>query len=255
MVRIRSKSGKRRREIVAGANESCGNGSSALLTVIARVDGQQVRALVDTGASKTVIRKELGRTEQVGEVMLRVAGGISLVGKERVVNLEVAGMEINLSVCEIEEIVPGVDVLLGVDAIKKLGGVIFDEQGKIKWVKANESETVLGIANTETIDDADFMSYFNGESWNVKWKWNENTMTRQVGIRREYKIQERCREDFDKEITEWIKDGILATYQKVSEVAFIMNSIFGRYSAQSFPSFSFSFKTIESLIVRNCRSI
>ena len=86
--------------------------------------GREVRALVDTGCTTTMVRFNLVG-ERVGESWMSAFDGRKMrCGRERPVNLEVRGTPVEVSAVAIEHL----DVVLGMDVIEQLGGRDGQEQ-------------------------------------------------------------------------------------------------------------------------------
>ena len=56
------------------------------------------------------------------------------------------------------------------------------------------------------IDDKDFTAVFNGEQWVAKWKWKSQEPTLHNKCV-EYSVSESKREDYEKELDQWINNG------------------------------------------------
>ena len=95
---------------------------TALPIIEVRVEGREVRALVDTGCTTTMVRSSLVG-ERVGENWMSAFDGRKVrCGGERPMNLEVRGTPVEVSAVAIEHLVGDLDVVLGMDAIEQLGG-------------------------------------------------------------------------------------------------------------------------------------
>ena len=71
------------------------------------------------------------------------------------------------------------------------------------------------------IDDDDFFAKFDGKQWNVKWKWTGEapTLTNTLGC---YPASPQLRQDFEKEVNEWIQSGILVPVPSDIEVSSVV---------------------------------
>ena len=97
---------------------------TALPIIEVRVGGREVRALVDTGCTTTMVRSSLVG-ERVGESWMSAFDGRKVrCSGERPMNLEVRGTPVEVRAVAIEHLVGDLDVVLGMDAIQKLGGVV-----------------------------------------------------------------------------------------------------------------------------------
>ena len=78
--------------------------------------------------------------------------------------------------CLCADLLLGFDLILGMDVIKKLGGVTVTEIGEISFGEKN-FELAYGAKVIESplrIDNVDFIADFNGKRWIVEWKWKDN---------------------------------------------------------------------------------
>ena len=68
------------------------------------------------------------------------------------------------------KIIPNVDVLLGMDVIKALGGVLINDEGVVQWVRKKNFAMAAKVANSKEkqLDDEDFQANFDGSSWNAE---------------------------------------------------------------------------------------
>lgn len=150
-------------------------------------------------------------------------------------DLVVAGERVRVR-CLASEIVPGFDILLGMDAIQLLGGVRVAADGKTVRFGSHEVSAVaepcvageleekregkkpgLMSRNPEEAEveliDKDFVATFKDGSWHVTWKWADEsgapTLKNQVP---RYRIEEEVETAFSDELDEWIKEGWLQEY-------------------------------------------
>ena len=104
----------------------------------------------------------------------------------------------------------GFDLLLGMDVIKKLGGVYIDEGGK-----AHLAEAAHTFGATIELEKPDFCAEFDQrtKSWTVSWKWSGDQPPEKLYNRvPEYTIPSRARAEYDKELQKWIDNGWLVPY-------------------------------------------
>ena len=104
----------------------------------------------------------------------------------------------------------GFDLLLGMDVIKKLGGVRIDERGK-----AHFAEVAHTLGATIDLEQPDFCAEFDQrtKSWTVSWKWSGDQPPEKLYNRvPEYTIPARTRAEYDKELKIWIDNGCLVPY-------------------------------------------
>ena len=104
----------------------------------------------------------------------------------------------------------GFDLLLGMDVIKKLGGVHIDEGGK-----AHFAEVAHTLGATMELKQPDFCSEFNQctKSWTVSWKWSGDQPPENLYNRvPEYTIPARACAEYNKELQNWVDNGWLVPY-------------------------------------------
>ena len=104
----------------------------------------------------------------------------------------------------------GFDLLLGMDVIKKLGGVHIDEGGKAHFAEAAHT-----LGATIELEQPDFRAKFDQrtKSWTVSWKWSGDQPPEKLYNRvPEYTIPVRARAEYDKELQNWIDNGWLVPY-------------------------------------------
>jgi hypothetical protein len=176
------------------------------------VSGKKVKALVDTGCSRTIVADRLLAHVAGGEGRITAVDGSGVKCKyANAVSLGVGERVIQADCLVLEKILPGVDVILGMDVIGRLGGVTVSVEGGTPRVQFG---TVTGcvaaqLTRTKSIEDKDFTAEFDGRKWTVKWKWKSSgapVPRNRVGC---YSITDEVKEDFDKEVKSWIDEGIL----------------------------------------------
>jgi transposase InsO family protein len=124
------------------------------------------------------------------------------------VDMVVEGNKVTLN-CLIADIVSGFDVLLGMDAIDKLGGVSISNNGKT--VRFLRETSIASVSVEMNIVDKDFSAQFRDGIWVVKWNWLEGP-PKIVNSVPGYRVQKEIKDEYDKEIDEWIDSGWLQRY-------------------------------------------
>ena len=118
--------------------------------------------------------------------------------------IQLNGVEVKLQCLVIEKMLSGVDVILGIDGICLFGGISIHADGSISF-----NENFVGVSQKEVkIIDKDFDAKFDGDRWSVNWKWlnNEPQLKNFVSS---YKIPVDATDEFESEISSWIKEGWL----------------------------------------------
>lgn len=172
-------------------------------------------ALVDTGCSRSIVRPSIVSETRECAVhnIVTMDGRVIECGVESDIHVSVGSRSVVMR-CLVTELFGDVALLLGMDAISKLGGVMVSRHGEVKFgapgcVAAAASEGTVSCK----IDEDDFCAEFSMGRWVVGWKFHDGckpTLTNRVG---EYKIAEGLREEFDREIQQWISDGWLVPFE------------------------------------------
>ena len=112
--------GKRVRGIVCASCFPCV--STALPTVDVRVGNQIIRALVDTGCSRTIVaRKLVNEVRPSRDIVLSVDGSILRCGTGYL-ELAVQDRSIRTRVLVLDSLLSQFDLVLGMDVIQEMGG-------------------------------------------------------------------------------------------------------------------------------------
>ena len=216
--------------------------------------GREVRALVDTGCSTTVLASYLmPKCEGMESCLTAVDGREIVCDGEGNVELTVQGIHLSVNAIILGRLVDGVDVVLGMDAINQLGGVVIAKGEPVKFGKVmkkcclpvrnegaqcavmvekqklEKSDEAKGkprrsVDNKELrkepckIDDKGFAARFDGERWEVEWLWKGDrpVLKNRIGCY-EHSLKGRVKEEFDREVERWIDEGILVPWEGVEE--------------------------------------
>ena len=95
------------------------------------VEGKRSIALVDTSCSRTIVSRRMVSTKDMRPLYKKVVmmnGTVSTCDHAASVNIEICGTVVGLN-CLVADIVPGFDILLGMDAVAALGGVQISQNG------------------------------------------------------------------------------------------------------------------------------
>ena len=127
-------------------------------------------------------------------------------------DIEVQGYAIrDLPVLVLPHLPCGSSILLGIDIVKKIGSLSLraDSQGNVK-AKFNSGQIVLSAVEAATwvIEDQDFVAKFDGEHWEVAWKWKGDPPVLQ-NRKAQYTIGSDIKDAYDQEIQRWIAEGWL----------------------------------------------
>ena len=186
-------------------------------------------ALVDTGCSKSIVASRLVGYDSSRGTSVRTVDNrlITCRGEKRGLMLDVLGRVLKVDVIVMDELIPGIDFILGYDvAVNLLGGVTVTPNG----VTFNLDNDVAGAVvegseneNKIEINDPDFRAEFDGKKWVVEWLFKpgqEPVLKNKVscyGSTMKGSIQN----EFDEEIQNWIKEGILVPWKEKVNVGVI----------------------------------
>mgnify|MGYP003417316483 FL=1 len=177
-----------------------------------RVDGVRRRALIDTGCTHTLVRNGVAKVGAVDARRVRILladGKYGESSETRDVCLEVVGKRMNVQCIVLAEMLNGVDVIVGMDVLMKVGGMRVTSEGVEFDAEGTVGCSVLDSLSSEhRILDPDYEAWFDGEKWTVKWFWNEREPCVRENIAN-YGISCDVKEKFDEEIDAWINEGIL----------------------------------------------
>lgn len=209
-----------------------------------RVRGQRVvKALVDTGCTKTVVSSHLvGKCE--GEVYVIAFDGSRVKCRgRREVTLNVCGTEMIVDTIITDRIFGGVEMVLGMDVINRMGGVAIvngkaefsgvccgvktqmlesDENGVDENMSSGIEDDCKIIGRQEIIKDSDFEASFDGENWTASWVWKGDIpMLKNKVDCYDKNMSEDIRDGFEKEVERWIEEGILMPWEEKVHVGII----------------------------------
>lgn len=199
---------------------------NALPIIDVLIGNTPARGLVDTGCSTSVVHSRYV-PQCEGEIFISAFDGSQIKCKgAHWVKLRVNDDHVTVRAVVSDQLVNGVDVVLGVDVIGQLGGVTVT-QGKVCFGALGVASVSQQIENRPSvegdescskvvIEDPDFHAMFDGQKWTVKWFWKNNepvTLTNKVSCYNK-KLEGWKKEEFEKEVDRWIAEGILAPWKK-----------------------------------------
>ena len=174
------------------------------------VNGRLVNALVDTGCTTTMVHDRLVDGAKGKAVMVAFDGREVACRGMTQIDLGIGERLVSHEVTVVENMVKGVDVVLGMDVIGKLGGIKV-KKGEIEFGTCAVSNATERPRSVLDIKDRDFEAFFDGKSWEVKYFWNEGgppNLKNKVG---EYKtnLSPEKMKSYEEEVERWIEEGIL----------------------------------------------
>ena len=179
-----------------------------------KISNENVNALFDTGCSRTLVKEKFGGSIK-GRCSLRAVDGkkVKCRGLSEI-EMSLLGQTLTTDAIVVDEMIDGVEVVVGMDVIKRLGPVTMNGC----MVTLSEHETVAtGVEPTDEwlINDKDFSANFDGEKWTVRWKFkgSEPVLT---GTKALYDrgLEGKKKEEFDREVRRWIEEGILVPWHE-----------------------------------------
>ena len=99
--------------------------------------------------------------------VITMSGDKIKCGFETEVNVQVRDRNLMLSCIVTPRIIEGYQLLLGMDAINKIGCVIF-RRGEVFF--GNVARVEVRQTPTMEVIDKDFTAHFNGRCWSVSWQ-------------------------------------------------------------------------------------
>mgnify|MGYP003536646398 FL=1 len=136
---------------------------------------------------------------------------ISCAGSCRIL-VVVGGRELSLN-CLVTNLLPGYDMLLGMDVISLLGGVTISDDGSVSFPSLVSA--AAQVQSSVEIKDEDFVASFSRGRWEVEWNWkSDSTHPLELGNKvSQYKVPANVKPEFDAEVTEWIQKGWLRPFE------------------------------------------
>ncbi|XP_068233538.1 uncharacterized protein [Palaemon carinicauda] len=191
------------------------------------------KGLVDTGCSTFVVHSKFVPCCK-GEVYISAFDGSHIKCKVAdCVELGVNGECVTVRAVVSNQLVNGVDVVLGVDVIDQLRGVTVT-QGKVCFGAFGVASVGQEIkhrlcgerdnnSSTVVIGDPNFHARFYGQKWTVRWFWENNeTVTLQKKVScYDKKLDGWKKEEFENEVDRWIAEGILVPWKEKVDIGII----------------------------------
>ena len=171
---------------------------------------------MDSGCQQTVISQTV--CNESGEwprgpwqVVTMLNGEKTECGAEAPVELQVGGVLVRNSCLVTLMLVCGVDVILGMDIVKRLGGVCIGKDSGVSW---GGKHCALGVTSASyegpkmRIQENDFTAEFDGRQWTVEWKW-QNGEPQLSNMCAQYAVPGEHQSEYEAELGQWVADGWL----------------------------------------------
>jgi len=165
-------------------------------------------------------------------------------------SVDVRGVSVSVDAIVSDSILSDIDLVLGMDAITKLGGVSITCGNKVEFgveccgagaedtpsqcdgktgsVREQasdgyeDSDSELKAQDVEIIEDSDFKAVFDGKTWTVEWKWKSEPPNLKNKIEcYDRQMDAGTMEGFEKEVESWITEGILLPWNEHVETGII----------------------------------
>ena len=135
------------------------------------MNGRKLRALIDTGCTTTLGIPEIAEDWNCKSRITVVDGGDVDCKGISLVKLVVCGMKLNINAVVMDRMVEGIGLVMGMDAIRQLGGVLINgdevDFGAAKCAVAVylSKDCEVGKEKEEMIiEDQDFRAEFDGRA-------------------------------------------------------------------------------------------
>ena len=140
-------------------------------TVSMHINEKKRPTLVDTGCTRTLVRKLCCQMWERKEVPVLTVGGSSLICcEESVVRIGMSNvLPVAVRTLIVDRELLGYDLLLGLDAITQLGGMAMYGTNEVKFPQHGTP-----FCAAITLDEPDFYAeYDKGKHlWTASWKWS-----------------------------------------------------------------------------------
>ena len=187
------------------------------------INGVPSRSLVDTGCQRTVVTSDVIKVLGVKHnskpsVVTMLDGKTTRCEGEVDLVIDTGQDSVKLHCFVSPSLVCGFSSIIGMDAVRGLGGVTVSSQSVPRFgnVDAGMKMSLVAaagvtVASPLVVEDTDFSACFDGSCWKVSWKWKdeEPVLRNQCG---EYKISDECRIGYEKEVESWIECGWLVEH-------------------------------------------
>ena len=137
-----------------------------------RVGGRYLHGLVDTGCTDSMVRSDLVSISGPSCSVVAFDGRVIQSKGRADVLIGVREAELSVNMIVVDEMLEGVDMVLGLDVIEGLGGMsMFEGQvefGRKVCSMIKRVETESEGNNQIIIEDKDFVAIFDGLKWIVR---------------------------------------------------------------------------------------
>ena len=193
------------------ARNSSGNGQGENAWGI-YVDGTQCLVLIDTGCLRTIVDADQCWSWRKAGVDVETIGGTSCAScSVGVVSISTdEGNSAKIDVLVVCGKPLGFDLLLGIDAIKTLGGIVVGSTGSVQ-LRDRRTTRCAAIS----INEPNFTATFDHHSrmWTVSWKWSEDHAPERLHNEvSDYPVAAEIQNEYTQELCTWVGYGWLVPY-------------------------------------------
>ena len=180
----------------------------ALPRVMVRVNGSWCQAMVDSGCTRTIVHASKCKKWRRRAVVMKQIGGDGwrCQGTAKVLVEAKGGGEAEVSVNVTTAKPFGFECVLGMDVIKRMGGVtILDEATAVFGTERGTSAAAVQQGELR-VDEKDFNAAFDPveKCWTMAWKWRDDQYPTVLKNQRgEYAVPPEARRQYE-EVREWI---------------------------------------------------
>ncbi|KFD56609.1 hypothetical protein M513_02285, partial [Trichuris suis] len=199
----------------------------SLPSIWIRVDGVNRRALVDSGCTTCIVHMPGCRRWKKQPTSLRTITGDDLrcagVGTAKLEPRERQATVVDVIVSEQRPL--GFDIVLGIHAIRRLGGMFLDRHGGVQLGPLH-APVCAAADEGICVEGAEFVATYEPtlRSWKAAWKWaNGRSPGTLDNTKEEYPPAAAARAAYEKELETWIHNGWLVPYDEQNQSTDLSN--------------------------------
>ncbi|KFD62540.1 hypothetical protein M514_09025 [Trichuris suis] len=175
-------------------------------------------ALVDSGCKRCIVYAPCCRKWETHPVCLKTISGDELrcigMGYMRLMVPGARATEVDVIVSDRRPL--GFDFVLGMSAIRLLGGALLDSEGYVQF-NPFSTPACAGASAVMRIDEKNFVVTYDttARSWTAAWKWaNGNAPEVLQNAKMEYPPAAASRAAYEEELMSWIRNGWLIQHDE-----------------------------------------
>lgn len=184
------------------------------------VNGVSCNALVDTGCTKSIAHVTMcpGWTKH-NVYVTTVSGEQYLCEGTGVVRVQLpSGVSACVEILVVTTKPLNFNFILGMDGVRAFKGVTVRAPNNVKLgVEESKHYGTVAAQLNHMIEERDFAVTYDAAArkWTVSWKWcNDTENPCLVNTTSEYRIKPDIREEYERELLQWIEDGWLISYDE-----------------------------------------